>query len=387
MLDTNDHPIALRDIARVFLRLGCTSFGGPAAHIALMQRELVERRGWIAPERFVEMLGLVNLIPGPNSTELAIHIGSDLGGRPGLLVAGACFIMPAFLIVLGLAALYVAYGTRPDLAAALAGMKPAAVAVVAHVVYKLVTPYIRRPVVICLMIGIFTAALAGMHELLLLLASGIAGILLKEWKERGSDVAGARRGSRGGKGWLLAGLGGWLGALFAAPTLGTIFLYFLYIGSILYGSGYVLIAFLQHDLVETLGWLSRQQLLDAIAIGQLTPGPVFTTATFVGYLLGGVGGGIAGTLGIFLPSFLFIFLLRSILPRLQSYRWFGGFLEGVNVGAVALIGAALVLLGRGALVDPLTWGIAIGSLLVLFFTKLNPSWLFLAGAVVGYLFR
>jgi chromate transporter len=380
--------VRLGDIARLFLRLGFTAFGGPAAHVAMMQREVVERRGWITRERFVEMLGLVNLIPGPNSTELAIELGAELGGRAGLLVAGACFIGPAFLIVLGIAALYAAYGARPDLAAALAGMKPAAVAVVAHVVYKLAGSYVRRPFFLLLMVVVLAASLLGVHQLLLLLLAGAAGIFFERRRSSGDGNASPRRSLRSFRRSLfgLVASSSMLGA-FAAPGIGSIFLYFLYIGSVLYGSGYVLIAFLQHDLVESLGWLTRRELLDAIAIGQVTPGPVFTTATFVGYLLGGVGGGIVGTLGIFLPSFLFILLLRRILPHLRSYTWFGGFLEGVNVAAVALIVAALIDLGGGALVDPLTWGIALVSFVILLTTKLNPSWLFLAGAIVAWLAR
>lgn len=386
---------SLIDIARLFLRLGLTAFGGPAAHIAMMRRELVDRRGWITRERFLEMLGLVNLIPGPNSTELAIHIGAELGGTPGLVVAGICFITPAFAIVLTLAWLYVTYGSRPDLAAALAGLKPVAVAVVAHAAWKLLSEYLRRPAMLLLMAGILGASLLGAHELLLLMAAGGIGVLLARAASRRDPKGDDGERERGGgpvgspprRGRLpMLWSAGLFGGMLAAPSAATILLYFLYIGSVLYGSGYVLIAFLERDLVGTLGWISHRQLLDAVAIGQVTPGPVFTTATFVGYLAGGFPGGIAGTVGIFLPSFCFILLLGRVLPRLRRLAWFGGFLDGVNVGAVGLIGAALILLGRDALATPAGWGIALGALALLAATRINPSWLFLAGAILGWLF-
>jgi chromate transporter len=366
-------PPTLRDLALIFLRLGFTAFGGPAAHIAMMQREFVERRAWITRERYLDMLGAVNLIPGPNSTELAIGIGMELAGRPGLLVAGVCFIGPAFLIVLLLASLYVRFGTTPDVASAMSGVKPVVLAIIAVALWNLGRGIASRPALLALAGVVMVAGMLGVNELVLLLG---AGAIVAVARSR----TGKWRGARG-----LIFFGGLLGGLMGAPTLGSIFLYFLYVGSVLYGSGYVLIAFLRDDLVGTLGWLSERQLLDAIAIGQVTPGPLFTTATFVGYLLAGTPGSIAATVGIFLPSFLFVLLTHRWIAALRARPITAGFLDGVNAGALGLIAVALLLLGRGTLLTPLAWILALGSLVVLLATRINATWLIAAGGVIGWI--
>jgi len=364
----------------------------------MMRREFVERRGWISPERFTDMLGIVNLIPGPNSTELAIHVGAELGGRPGLWVAGATFILPAFSIVLLLAWLYVEYGTLPDVASVLAGVKPVVLAIIAHAVWKLGGGTVRRPATTVLAVVVFVLGILGVHELLLLFGSGLMGIAIGgrggSWGSlRSGDRSSAKEMSnppsadtakvswrkrlRAHPFWLLGGL-------FASPTLAAIFFYFLFVGSVLYGSGYVLVAFLRDDLVGALGWLTDRQLLDAVAIGQVTPGPVFTTATFVGYLVGGVPGSVLATLGIFLPSFFFVFVTHGWIARLRSRRGTAGFLDGVNAGAVALIAVALVILARGTLVAPVPWVLASLSLIALIATRVNPTWLIVGGALIGW---
>jgi chromate transporter len=359
----------------------------------MMQREFVDLRGWISRQEFLDMLGVVNLIPGPNSTELAIHIGYRLGGRMGLLLAGLCFISPAFLIVLALAWLYRTFGARPDVELLLSGAKPVVLAVIAQAVWKLLPPLWGRPRFLLLAAGVFVAGLLGVHELLLLLGSGVAGLLLRGRRDpkpvAGTGSAGGESsvttgsdGRTGKRGPLLAS--GVLAALLGLSPVGSIFLYFLYVGSVLYGSGYVLVAFLHDDLVGKFGWLTNRQLLDAVAVGQLTPGPVFTTATFIGFILGGFSGSVAATVGIFLPSFLFVLLLGEHVVRLRSNPAAAGFLDGVNSGALALIAVALALLARGTLLTPLSWVVLILAAAILALFRINPTWVILAGAVTGW---
>lgn len=380
-------PPSLLPLARIFLRLGFTAFGGPAAHIAMMQREFVEQRGWVSREEFTDMLGIVNLIPGPNSTELAIHIGAKLGGVRGLWIAGICFILPAAVIVMLLAALYVAFGTRPDVAGIFAGVQPVVVAIILYAVWKLAATMARKPFMVTVAAGVIVAALFGVPELILLFSAGGLVALIAYFQSGrsqqfpppsppSSSPPIARRN--------LLLVGGLFGGLISSPTVASIFCYFLYIGSVLYGSGYVLAAFLHQDLVVELGWLSERQLYDAIAVGQVTPGPLFTTATFVGYLLGGVPGGIAGTVGIFLPSFLLVLLTQRWIRRLRNSHVASGFLNGVNAAAVGLIVVVLIALGGQSLVSVPTWGIGIGSFFLLFFTPINPTWLIAAGAAIGW---
>ena len=377
---TSDSPppatTPLRDIAVLFLRLGTTAFGGPAAHIAMMHEEVVERRRWLTREQFLDYLGAVNLIPGPNSTELAIHIGHARGGWPGLLVAGVAFIVPAFAIVLGLAWAYVRYGSLPDAAGILYGVKPVVVAVVAHAIIGLARTAVRSPRLAAIAIGAAIAALAGLHELAVLLAAAVVGAL---------SAATAR--ARAVLVTLLAGSGATAAASSAAApvTLGPLLLVFAKAGAVLFGSGYVLLAFLRADLVERLGWLTEPQLLDAIAVGQVTPGPVFTTATFIGYLLAGVPGAIVATIGIFLPAFVFVAISGPLVPRLRTSRVAGAVLDGVTVASLALMAVVTAQLGRAALVDLPTWAIAAGSLGALVWLRVNSAWLMLGAATAGWL--
>jgi chromate transporter len=365
----------LRDIAAVFLKLGATAFGGPAAHIAMMDEEVVTRRRWLAREQFLDYLGAVNLIPGPNSTELAIHIGHAKAGWSGLLVAGLAFIVPAFLIVYAIAWAYVRYGSLPDAAGMLYGVKPVVVAVVAQALVGLARTAVRTPRLAAIALGAAVAALAGMHELAVLLAAGIlAAVTAATARARALLVS------------LLAGSGTTVAAASASSpvALGPLFLVFAKAGAVLFGSGYVLLAFLRADLVERLGWLTEAQLLDAIAVGQITPGPVFTTATFIGYLLAGPAGAVVATIGIFLPAFFFVAISGPLVPRLRASRLAGAVLDGVTVASLALMAVVTLQLARAALMDVATWTIAGGSLAAMLWLRVNSAWLMLAAAALGW---
>lgn len=376
----------LGEVARLFLKLGCIAFGGPAAHVALMREEVVRRRGWIGDEDFLDLVGAANLIPGPNSTELAIHLGYARAGWRGLLVAGACFIGPAVGIVLGLAWAYGRYGQTPRAAALLYGVKPVIIAVVLWALWGLGRTAIKGPLTAA--VGLATLALffGGVNELLLLLGGGLA-LLATWWARRGRAGAGVAS--------LLTLSLPWPSRLPAllpdgAAPFGPVglFLTFLKIGSVLYGSGYVLLAFLRADLVERLGWLTDQQLIDAVAVGQFTPGPVFTTATFIGYLIGGPAGALAATVGIFLPAFAFVALSIPVLPRLRGSAPFRAALDGVNVASLGLMAGVSWQLGRAAVVDPFTLALAAGALLVIVRRPgLNSAWLVLGGALLGIAYR
>jgi chromate transporter len=366
----------LRELIALFLRLGFTAFGGPAAHIAMMHDEVVVRRKWMTEQHFLDMVGATNLIPGPNSTEMAIHIGYARARWRGLVAAGLCFILPAVLIVLALAWAYVEFGTTPEANALMVGIKPVIIAIVLQALFRLGQTALKTPLLIAIGVGVLALYLFGINELLLL----FGGALLY------MAVQAARRTSMNGLLLLpLAGLPGWLvqtGDAAGVP-LGRLFLVFLKAGALLYGSGYVLLAFLRNDLVVNTGWMTDQQLLDAIAIGQFTPGPVFTTATFVGYVLAGVPGAVVATVGIFLPSFLFVALLAQIMPHLRKSPWTASFLDGVNASALGLMGGVTWQLGRAAIFDLLTALLAVGALVVLLRFKVNSAWLVLGGAVVG----
>ncbi|MCL4811229.1 MAG: chromate efflux transporter [Vicinamibacteraceae bacterium] len=400
-----------RELAAVFLRLGTTAFGGPAAHIAMMEDEVVGRRRWLTREQFLDYLGATNLIPGPNSTELAIHIGHARGGWPGLVVAGVAFIVPAMLIVTAAAWAYQTYGSLPQAAGFLYGVKPVIIAVVAQALWGLGRTAVKGPALAVVGLAAVAAVASGLHELVVLAAAGIATVLWTAGRRLVSGTAVlagvvmdaiARSGSRGpGSGAALSAAGAAAsgaavsGAAAAATStsslagtpfaLWTLFLVFAKAGSVLFGSGYVLLAFLRADLVERLGWLTEAQLLDAIAVGQVTPGPVFTTATFVGYVLGGPAGAIVATVGIFLPAFVFVALSGPLVPRLRRSAVAGAALDGVNVASLALMAVVAWQLGRAALVDPLTVAMAVASLAALVWARVNSAWLVLAGALVGML--
>jgi len=372
-----DNSQRLAELAKLFTRLGFTAFGGPAAHISMMHDEVVVRRQWLSEQHFLDMVGAVNLIPGPNSTEMAIHVGQERAGWRGMLVAGFCFIMPAVLIVLALAWAYVEYGSTPQATALLYGITPVVIAIVLQALIRLAQTAVRGPLLAVAGVVVFLLFLYGINELLLLFGVGalVAAITM------------ARRGLGQASLLPLLGFGGLTAAAQEAMqvSLTQLFLIFLKVGALLYGSGYVLLAFLRNDLVLQLGWLTDQQLLDDVAVGQFTPGPVFTTATFVGYVLAGVPGAIVATVGIFLPSFIFVALLGRIVPAMRRSPWTAALLDGVNVAAIGLMAGVTWQLGSAAIVDWLTALLAIGAIIVLLRFKLNSAWLVLAGGVVGLL--
>jgi chromate transporter len=371
----------LRTLAAIFLRLGATSFGGPAAHIALMEDEFVRRRGWLTAGEFLDLVGATNLIPGPNSTEVAIHVGHRVAGWPGLVVAGVCFILPAALVVGVLAWAYVAFGQLPPVAGVLYGVKPVVIAVVVQALWRLGRSALASPLAVAVAAVAVVLAALGVHELAVLFGAGLAVPLLRGLFRRPPAAAPASFA-------LLAipGLPAGVAAATVTPFgLWPLFLLFVKVGSVLFGSGYVLLAFLRADLVERYGWLSEQQLLDAVAVGQVTPGPVFTTATFVGYLLGGPAGAAVATIGIFLPAFAFVALSIPLLPRLRRSRVASAFLDGVNAASLALMAVVTAQLGGAALVDGLTVGLAIASAVLLLGFRVNATWLVLGGAAFGLL--
>jgi len=369
-----DRPGELRELAQLFLRLGTIAFGGPAAHIAMMEDEVVRRREWLTHDDFLDMISACNLIPGPNSTEMAIHIGQRRAGFAGLAVAGICFIVPAALITIALAWVYVAFGTMPQMAATLYGIKPVIIAVVVQAIGRLARAVLRTRLLLGVTIAAILAAFAGIDEMVILFAAGALVILARRM-----------RGSLGGGITATSALGAAkAGTVAAAPfSLGALFLFFLKVGAILFGSGYVLLAFLQADLVDRLHWLTQSQLLDAVAIGQITPGPLSSTATFIGYVLGGTRGAVIATVGIFLPAFFFVSVSGPLLPRLRRSPIAGAFLDGVNAGSFALMVTVTWQLGRAAVVDATTLVLAVVSALLLLRFRLNSAWLILLGAATG----
>lgn len=371
----------LAELASVFLRLGTIGFGGPAAHVALMEDEVVRRRGWVSRQRFLDLVGATNLIPGPNSTELAIHLGRERAGVAGLLVAGACFILPAVAIVLALAWAYAAWGTLPAATNLLAGVEPVVVAVVLQALWGLGRSAARSAPLALLGLVAAAAAVAGVHELLVLAGAALAALLFELRRARPGVTALA---------FVPLGdaalLGGTAAVAAAAPSAGGLFLVFAKIGSVIFGSGYVLLAFLRAELVVRLGWLTEGQLLDAVAVGQVTPGPLFTTATFVGYQLGGLAGGIAATAGIFLPAFVFVALTARWVERLRASRATAALLDGVNVASLALMAVVALQLARAALDGPLAIAIGVVAAVLLLRFRVGSAWLVAGGAAAGLLF-
>jgi chromate transporter len=373
----------LRDLAFLFLKLGTIAFGGPAAHIAMMEDEVVRRRRWLKREEFLDLLGATNLIPGPNSTEMAIHIGLRRGGWRGLLVAGSCFILPAAIIATAFAWAYVRFGKLPEIKAILYGVKPVIIAVVLQALWGLGRTAVKTKFLAAVGIAALLLSYLRINELAVLFGAGLLTCIILGWRElRSSKLVGRRA--------LFPPIS--VAALFAIAQnvpvgLWPLFFFFLKVGSVLFGSGYVLLAFLRNDLVERWGWLTNAQLLDAVAVGQMTPGPVFTTATFIGYLLAGPQGAFVATVGIFLPAFLFVAISGPLVPRLRRSPWAGGFLDGVTVASLALMAFVTFELGRSALVDPITIVIGVLSALLLVRFKVNSVWLVLAGALLGLLLK
>lgn len=372
----------LLEIAALFAKLGATAFGGPAAHVAMMHEEVVKRRQWMSDEEFLDLVGATNLIPGPNSTELAIHIGHRQAGWSGLLVAGACFILPATIIVSACAWAYVEYGSLPQAAGLLYGVKPVIIVIVLQALWSLGRSAIKTKTAGVICIAGILLSLVGLHELLILAL--------------GAAVAAAGRATRrllpGALGvgpFVLLAQSASAPAAAATTSFGIwpLFLFFVKVGSVLFGSGYVLLAFLRADLVERWHWLSESQLLDAVAVGQVTPGPVFTTATFIGYLLGGVGGGAVATLGIFLPAFFFVAVSGPLVPKLRRSPTAGAILDGVNAASLALMAVVSYELCHSALVDLPSILLGLLSALGLIYFRVNSAWLVLGGAIAGLLLR
>jgi chromate transporter len=376
----------LRELARLFLKLGVTAFGGPAAHIAMMEDEIVRRRRWLSREKFLDLLSASNLVPGPNSTELAIHIGHRQAGWPGLLVAGSCFILPAALMVTALAWAYVRYGSLPQTGYVLYGVKPVIIAVVLQALWGLWRSAAKTRFLALVGLAALILSFLGVNELLVLFGAG-AVVALVRW------IDGERKRRKEAPLSLLPvfSFGSLLqatlpaGAAAAPFGLWPLFLFFLKVGSVLFGSGYVLLAFLRGDLVDRWHWLTNAQLLDAIAVGQVTPGPVFTTATFVGYILAGTSGAAVATLGIFLPAFLFVAISGPLIPRIRRSPTAGAFLDGVNIGSLALMVVVTYALGKTALVDVPTVLLAVISALLLIRYRINSAWLVSGGAIAGLL--
>ena len=370
-------PGTLAEVVQLFLKLGVLGFGGPAAHIAMMRDEVVRRRRWVDDARFLDLLGMTNLIPGPNSTEMAIHLGYVRAGWPGLLLGGACFIGPAVLIVLALAWLYVRYGATPAAVGILYGVLPVIIAVVVQAMWALGRTAVTGSLLAAVGISVLALALAGVNELALLFGGGALVMLVRVRRPRALATGLAALlvlpGAALRQGLTAAG----------GVTLSTLFVTFLKIGATLYGSGYVLLAFLRNDFVHRLHWLTDRQLLDAIAVGQVTPGPVFTTATFLGYVLAGSPGAALATVAIFLPSFVFVALSHPLLPRIRGSRWAGAFLDGVNVAALGLMAAVTLQLARSALVDVFTVVVALAAAGLLILRGVNSAWLILGGAAAG----
>lgn len=372
----------LRATTGLMLKLGCLAFGGPAAHIAMLEDEVVERRRWMSRQHFLDLVGATSLIPGPNSTEMMMHVGYERHGWRGLALGGVSFILPAAVITGALAALYRAWGALPELAPLLWGIKPAVLAIILGASWRLGRKAVRTWREAFLGAVVLAAVVAGVNELAALLAGALAGTLFL-WMTRRSAGAGMLALP------LVAPLApaALAGGETVPVSLAVLGLFFLKVGAVLYGSGYVLVAFLEGDLVERFGWLTSEQLLDAVAIGQMTPGPVLSTATFIGFLLLGLPGAVVATLAIFLPSFIFVGLLNPLVPRLSGRPATRAFLDAVNVAALGLMAAVVIKLGAATLTSWPAWCVALLAGVGLFGLRLQSAWLVVGGAVLGYLFR
>nr|WP_299171496.1 chromate efflux transporter [uncultured Allomuricauda sp.] len=363
----------LREIAKLFFKLGSIAFGGPAAHIAMMEDEVVNKRKWMTQEHFLDLVGATNLIPGPNSTEMTMHCGHERAGWKGLFVAGICFIFPAVVITAVFAWLYAEYGQLPKVEPFIYGIKPAVIAIILMAAFRLGKKAVKTTELTILGIIALATCLLGVNEIAVLFGTGLLGFGLYFAKKNMGNLKS-----------LIPFL---LFQVSDPMKIGSfkILLTFLKVGAILYGSGYVLFAFLDAELVAN-GWLTRQALLDAVAVGQITPGPVLSTATFIGWQMNGISGALMATLGIFLPSFLFVLILNPLIPKMRKSKIIGSILDAVNVAAVALIVAVCVEMGKDTLTDWRTIVIAVISLLVVFvFKKVNSALIVLGGAVLGYL--
>lgn len=385
MLNTNQGHLG--ELAKLFLKLGAIGFGGPAAHIAMMEDEVVKKRQWLTREHFLDLIGATNLIPGPNSTEMAIHVGYIYKGLPGLVVSGICFILPAVSITAILAWVYVSFGTLPQVAPLLYGIKPAVLAIILGALWRLGKKAVKNWKLLIIALGVAISLLLGLNQVVALLLGGVLGMI-------GLRLAAGDNHQN----TAMVALGLTSSAALSEVTaisvavrsttqvpLWQLGLFFLKVGSVLFGSGYVLVAFLENGLVRDYGWLTMPQLLDAIAIGQFTPGPVLSTSTFIGYLIAGLPGAAVATIGIFLPSFFFVAALNPLIPRLRASKWTSAFLDAVNAGAVALMAVVTMQLARGTLIDIATILIAIAAAIGVIRFQVNAAWLVLGGAVLGFL--
>jgi chromate transporter len=379
----------LKELAIFFLRLGTTAFGGPAAHIAIMEDELVRRRKWLSREKFLDLLGASSLIPGPSSSELAIHIGYLRAGWIGLALGGICFILPAAILVAGLAWAYVRFGHLPAVAGLLYGIKPVVIAVILQALWGLGRTAVKNKTLAAVCVTCIALSFAGLNALAILGGAGLAVAILQSVSKKQND-------SRAEFSGIICSL--WQGlnvkaylyflatitaVTAAVPGMWELFRVFLKIGSVVFGSGYVLLAFLRADLVVHRGWVTDAQLVDAVAIGQVTPGPVFTTATFLGYLLRGPVGAVVATMGIFLPAFVLVAISGPIIPLIRRSAFAGAFLDGVNVASLAIMAAVSFQLARSAIVDWCTAGLLLLSAVLLLRFRINSAWLVVGGAIVG----
>ncbi len=410
---TSPTRISYNELARFFLRLGLVAFGGPAAHIALGETEIVERKKWLSRQHYLDLIAATNLIPGPNSTEVMIHVGYELRGIPGAIVSGTCFILPSFLLATALAVVYVNSGSLPQVAEILWGITPVIVAIIANAGYRLARAALQDGLLWLLFIAAALAAsgVTGVDvpEAVIMLAAGLVYALYKTARPAipallffslaeiprrlesllESSVLNLRHFASAMPPATYLQL-----AASAAPSVLDLFWYFLKIGAVLFGSGYVLIAYIQQDVVNTFGWLTTQQLLDTVAIGQVTPGPVSTTASVIGYILQGLPGAVAATVAIFLPAFVLVILTAPLIPRMRNNPFFSAFLTGANAGVVAAILVTLIDLTqasirvlKGDAISPVAILLLLGALFALVRTKINPTWLIVMGALVGLLYN
>ena len=371
-----EHKAPLKDIAALFLKLGIIGFGGPAAHIAMMRDEVVTKRKWLTEQHFLDLIGATNLIPGPNSTEMAIHIGHEKGGWKGLIVAGLCFILPAVFITGIFAYLYKQFGQLPEVQPFIYGIKPAIIAIILGAVFPLAKKSLKSTELIIIGLLVLTGSFFSINEIYLMFGAGFLALSLAYFRSRKQDNLNS---------FLPLSLLQITNTTIISATNTNLFWIFLKIGTILYGSGYVLFAFLDTELVST-GLLSRQQLIDAIAVGQFTPGPVFSSVTFIGYQMNGFSGAIFSTIAIFLPSFLFVALLNPIVKKMRNSELFSVFLDAVNVASVAIITAVCLEMGKDSITDWRTILIAVLSIVITFgYKKLNSAFVVLGGSLIGYL--
>lgn len=371
-----EQKVALKDIAKLFLKLGVVGFGGPAAHIAMMQEEVVEKRKWLTEQHFLDLIGATNLIPGPNSTEMTMHIGHEKGGWKGLVVAGLCFILPAVFITGIFAYLYKQYGQLPEVQPFVYGIKPAIIAIILGAIFPLAKKSLKSTELLLIGILVLVCSLLGINEIYLMFGAGFFALFLTYIRNRQQDNLNS---------FLPLTLLQITNTTLLSATNANLFWIFLKIGAILYGSGYVLFAFLDTELVST-GLLTRQQLIDAIAVGQFTPGPVFSSVTFIGYQINGLTGAVVSTIAIFLPSFLFVALLNPIVKKMRHSKLFSAFLDAVNVASVAIIVAVCFDMGKDTITDWRTILIAVLSIAIAFgYRKLNSAFVVLGGSLLGYL--